>query len=351
MCGLERGLEGLTRRVGSGCDRESAPLSPPQLLALLTGWGGVGEHDVCRERGECEVSGWPSPPPWFSGKPGTVLGEPRSTSFFCQCPAGISQALSLGSCAFRTACGPPFSRGPSPSDPSPQPPPPGTPHPAGSPAWAGPRPEGLHQRACSVSSADPWTEAAALPPGMQDPVRPGGKRGSPPPPQNSPPGLSGGGGSSVPGKQGVGAATPRALASGWCRRPSLPLQPPYPPSAGPRQHWWPWHHHQPPVQPAHQPRCGGMGREAGGEGAGAGGFEGRKGALQTRSGSGPDGVSPHTAPAIGRGPSRTSQVVGNLPSHVPCSLYRRSLSGPCSQGSSPYLSPASSAGTSLSPAS
>ncbi|XP_070644524.1 arf-GAP with GTPase, ANK repeat and PH domain-containing protein 3 isoform X3 [Bos indicus] len=40
----------------------------------------------------------------------------------------------------------------------------GTPHPAGSPAWAGPRPEGLHQRACSVSSADPWTEAAALPP-------------------------------------------------------------------------------------------------------------------------------------------------------------------------------------------
>ncbi|XP_061271169.1 arf-GAP with GTPase, ANK repeat and PH domain-containing protein 3 isoform X3 [Bos javanicus] len=40
----------------------------------------------------------------------------------------------------------------------------GTPHPAGSPAWAGPRPEGLHQCACSVSSADPWTEAAALPP-------------------------------------------------------------------------------------------------------------------------------------------------------------------------------------------
>ncbi|XP_043320079.1 arf-GAP with GTPase, ANK repeat and PH domain-containing protein 3 isoform X3 [Cervus canadensis] len=40
----------------------------------------------------------------------------------------------------------------------------GTPHPASSPAWAGPRPEGLHQRACSVSSADPWTEAAALPP-------------------------------------------------------------------------------------------------------------------------------------------------------------------------------------------
>ncbi|CAI9160871.1 unnamed protein product [Rangifer tarandus platyrhynchus] len=40
----------------------------------------------------------------------------------------------------------------------------GTPHPASSPAWASPRPEGLHQRACSVSSADPWTEAAALPP-------------------------------------------------------------------------------------------------------------------------------------------------------------------------------------------
>ena len=121
-----------------------------------------------------------SPPPWFSGKPGTVLGEPRNASFFCQCPAGISQALSLGSCAFRTACGPPFSRGPSPSDPSPPPPPPGTPHPASSPAWAGSRPEGLHQRACSVSSADPWTEAAALPPGTQDPVRPGGKRASTP---------------------------------------------------------------------------------------------------------------------------------------------------------------------------
>ncbi|XP_007469885.1 PREDICTED: arf-GAP with GTPase, ANK repeat and PH domain-containing protein 3-like isoform X4 [Lipotes vexillifer] len=34
-----------------------------------------------------------------------------------------------------------------------------------SPAWAGPRPEGLHQRSCSVSSADQWSEAAALPPG------------------------------------------------------------------------------------------------------------------------------------------------------------------------------------------
>ncbi|XP_012589316.1 PREDICTED: arf-GAP with GTPase, ANK repeat and PH domain-containing protein 3, partial [Condylura cristata] len=40
----------------------------------------------------------------------------------------------------------------------------GGPHPASSPAWAGPRPEGLHQRSCSVSSADQWSEAAALPP-------------------------------------------------------------------------------------------------------------------------------------------------------------------------------------------
>ncbi|XP_019510913.1 PREDICTED: arf-GAP with GTPase, ANK repeat and PH domain-containing protein 3 isoform X3 [Hipposideros armiger] len=40
----------------------------------------------------------------------------------------------------------------------------GAPHSASSPAWAGPRPEGLHQRSCSVSSADQWSEAAALPP-------------------------------------------------------------------------------------------------------------------------------------------------------------------------------------------
>ncbi|XP_065739913.1 arf-GAP with GTPase, ANK repeat and PH domain-containing protein 3 isoform X5 [Phocoena phocoena] len=46
----------------------------------------------------------------------------------------------------------------------------GAPHSASSPAWAGPRPEGLHQRSCSVSSADQWSEAAALPPGTQDPV-------------------------------------------------------------------------------------------------------------------------------------------------------------------------------------
>lgn len=49
--------------------------------------------------------------------------------------------------------------------------PPGAPHSASSPAWAGPRPEGLHQRSCSVSSADQWSEAAALAPGMQDPVK------------------------------------------------------------------------------------------------------------------------------------------------------------------------------------
>nr|XP_060489410.1 arf-GAP with GTPase, ANK repeat and PH domain-containing protein 3 isoform X3 [Panthera onca] len=38
----------------------------------------------------------------------------------------------------------------------------GAPYPASSPAWAGPRPEGLHQRSCSVSSADQWSDA--LPP-------------------------------------------------------------------------------------------------------------------------------------------------------------------------------------------
>ncbi|XP_062955376.1 arf-GAP with GTPase, ANK repeat and PH domain-containing protein 3 isoform X8 [Cynocephalus volans] len=42
--------------------------------------------------------------------------------------------------------------------------------PLSSSAWAGPRPEGLHQRSCSVSSADQWSEAAALPPGTQHPA-------------------------------------------------------------------------------------------------------------------------------------------------------------------------------------
>ncbi|XP_072820268.1 arf-GAP with GTPase, ANK repeat and PH domain-containing protein 3 isoform X7 [Vicugna pacos] len=41
---------------------------------------------------------------------------------------------------------------------------PGAPHSASSPAWAGQRPEGLHQRSCSVSSTDQWSEAAALSP-------------------------------------------------------------------------------------------------------------------------------------------------------------------------------------------
>uniref|UniRef100_G1M4Z7 Arf-GAP with GTPase, ANK repeat and PH domain-containing protein 3 n=1 Tax=Ailuropoda melanoleuca TaxID=9646 RepID=G1M4Z7_AILME len=44
----------------------------------------------------------------------------------------------------------------------------GAPYLASNPAWAGPRPEGLHQRSCSVSSADQWSDA--LPPGMQDPA-------------------------------------------------------------------------------------------------------------------------------------------------------------------------------------
>uniref|UniRef100_G1QW60 Arf-GAP with GTPase, ANK repeat and PH domain-containing protein 3 n=1 Tax=Nomascus leucogenys TaxID=61853 RepID=G1QW60_NOMLE len=43
--------------------------------------------------------------------------------------------------------------------------------PLSSSAWAGPRPEGLHQRSCSVSSADQWSEATiSLPPGMQHPA-------------------------------------------------------------------------------------------------------------------------------------------------------------------------------------
>ncbi|XP_049633696.1 arf-GAP with GTPase, ANK repeat and PH domain-containing protein 3 isoform X6 [Suncus etruscus] len=40
----------------------------------------------------------------------------------------------------------------------------GTPHPASSPAWACPRPEGLHHRSCSVSSTDQWNEAGTAPP-------------------------------------------------------------------------------------------------------------------------------------------------------------------------------------------
>ncbi|KAM5255638.1 arf-GAP with GTPase, ANK repeat and PH domain-containing protein 3 isoform 1-T1 [Ctenodactylus gundi] len=42
--------------------------------------------------------------------------------------------------------------------------------PLGSSAWASLRPKGLHQRSCSVSSADLWSEAAALSPGTQHPA-------------------------------------------------------------------------------------------------------------------------------------------------------------------------------------
>ncbi|XP_044776194.1 arf-GAP with GTPase, ANK repeat and PH domain-containing protein 3 isoform X2 [Neomonachus schauinslandi] len=41
----------------------------------------------------------------------------------------------------------------------------GAPYSASNSAWAGPRPEGLHQRSCSVSSADQWSDA--LPPVAQ----------------------------------------------------------------------------------------------------------------------------------------------------------------------------------------
>ena len=99
-------------------------------------------------------------------------------------------------------------------------PPPGAPHSASSPAWAGPRPEGLHQRSCSVSSADQWSEAAALPPGTQDPVKPQRRaareaemgKGA----RRSPPGLVA---EPVPRLgHGVGVAAPvlpAGRASGW----------------------------------------------------------------------------------------------------------------------------------------
>lgn len=169
MCGLECGLWGLTSRVGSGRDGESAPLSPRQRLAVLTGWGGEGTRRVQGARRGVRSEAGLSPPPQFSGEPGRYSVNPGAPRFFSQCPAGISQALPVGSCAFRMACGPPFPGAPPRLTLPPNPRSPGTPHPASSPAWAGPRPEGLHQRACSVSSADPWTEAAALPPGTQDP--------------------------------------------------------------------------------------------------------------------------------------------------------------------------------------
>ncbi|XP_058537324.1 arf-GAP with GTPase, ANK repeat and PH domain-containing protein 3 isoform X2 [Ochotona princeps] len=41
--------------------------------------------------------------------------------------------------------------------------------PVSSSAWAGPSPQGLHQRSCSVSSTDQWSEASALPPSTQHP--------------------------------------------------------------------------------------------------------------------------------------------------------------------------------------
>ncbi|XP_032763033.1 arf-GAP with GTPase, ANK repeat and PH domain-containing protein 3 isoform X6 [Rattus rattus] len=39
----------------------------------------------------------------------------------------------------------------------------------GGESWAGSRPEGLHQRSCSISSTDQWSEAAALPASVQRP--------------------------------------------------------------------------------------------------------------------------------------------------------------------------------------
>ncbi|XP_040858116.1 arf-GAP with GTPase, ANK repeat and PH domain-containing protein 3 isoform X6 [Ochotona curzoniae] len=42
--------------------------------------------------------------------------------------------------------------------------------PVSSSAWAGSSPQGLHQRSCSVSSTDQWSEASALPPSTQHPA-------------------------------------------------------------------------------------------------------------------------------------------------------------------------------------
>ena len=127
MCGLECGLWGLTSRVGSGRDGESAPLSPRQRLAVLTGWGGEGTQRVQGARRVVRSEAGLRPPTPVLWRAWQVLGEPRSPSFFPQCPAGISQALPVGSCAFRTACGPPFPGAPPrltlPPNPRPQVPP------------------------------------------------------------------------------------------------------------------------------------------------------------------------------------------------------------------------------------
>lgn len=144
-------------------------------------------------------------------------------------------------------------------------PPPGAPHSASSPAWAGPRPEGLHQRSCSISSADQWSEAAALPPGTLERLNQrrasrGGRAG-----ERARGALQGCCGVCAlqgrcpPGDLEAGV-WPRAFP-GPCQRLALETLLPQlcPPTAVPRRRWWRPHPHQPPAQPAHQPRRGGRG--------------------------------------------------------------------------------------------
>lgn len=130
MCVLECGLQGLTTG-GSGAQAVTGSqphCHPPNFWLCSQGREEWGNTTCAGSEVGREVSGRPESPPRFSGEPGTVLSEPRRASIFCQCPAGISQALSLGSCAFRTACGPPFPGAPPsltlpPTPPCPQVPP------------------------------------------------------------------------------------------------------------------------------------------------------------------------------------------------------------------------------------
>lgn len=94
-------------------------------------------------------------------------------SFLVTVLLGLTQVLPCNLFSYLYAAPTCHSSQPDPS------PPPGAPHSASSTslhserphssAWAGSRPEGLHQRSCSVSSTDHWSEAAALPASMQHP--------------------------------------------------------------------------------------------------------------------------------------------------------------------------------------
>lgn len=114
---------------------------------------------VFMEKGGCE--GWKSP--------SHVESTGDQALFSVHCPAGVNSGCPAYLYAAPTC---PSSQ----PDPSPSP---GAPHSASSTslhsehphssAWAASRPEGLHQRSCSVSSTDQWSEAAALPTSVQHP--------------------------------------------------------------------------------------------------------------------------------------------------------------------------------------